>query len=99
LKKMLYLLGKLCVYHARAEHRLEKHVEQAEPVVELHFETAESSFVVRDLHPQAAKAWREFCQGLMAEQENCGASLRIIDPAGNGGQLIDLPVRKAGNAA
>ena len=69
------------------------------PVVELHFETADTSFTVRDLHPEAAAAWREFCAGLMAEQENAGATLRIIDPASDAGQVITMPVRRQGHAA
>jgi hypothetical protein len=60
------------------DYRLSKHIDEStkSPAVELRFETSDSSFAVRDLHPNAAAAWREFVSGLMSEQENEGASLR-----------------------
>jgi hypothetical protein len=86
-------VSKMRVDQSVADHELKKHIKRSKPAVELHFQTAEASFAVRDLHPDAAAAWREFCSGLVSEQQNQGASLRIIDPTSPTGLTIGLPVR------
>jgi len=92
-------VSKMRVDQSVADYELKKHIKQSKPAVELHFLTAEASFAVRDLHPDAAAAWREFCSDLMSEQQNQGASLRITDPTSPTGLTIGLPVRSRGYGA
>jgi hypothetical protein len=71
--------------------------EQPAPAV-LRFETASSTFAVKDLHPNAAAAWREFVAGMLETRENEGASMRFFDPAGDAARVIALPVRRPRDA-
>jgi hypothetical protein len=91
-------LGKVQVNQSVSDFELQKHIKQSKPAVELHFETSASSFVVRDLHPDAAAAWRDFCSDLMADQQNAPL-LRVIDPTSPTGLAIGLPVRSRGYGA
>jgi hypothetical protein len=93
-------LGKMRVNQSIEAYRLSQFMKQQEaaPAVELQFETSESSFAVKDLHPQAAASWREFVSGLMSSRDNEGASLRFFDPAGDAARVISLPVRRPRNA-
>ena len=87
-------VSKLRVDQAQADYRLSQHIKQSSgAAVELHFQTSQNSFVVRDLHPDAAAAWRDFCNDLATEQQN-RASLRIVDPTSPSGLVIGLPVRR-----
>ena len=92
-------VSKMRVDQSITDHELQKHIKQSAPVVELHFQTSQNSFVVRDLHADAAAAWRDFCNDLASEQQNHGASLRVVDPTSPTGLVVGLPVRKSSYAA
>jgi hypothetical protein len=88
-------LSKLHVDQSTADFKLRQHIKESGPGVELRFTTPESTFRVRDIHPQAAEAWREFCRELLTEQENKGASLRIVDRDSHVNHIVELPVWKS----
>jgi hypothetical protein len=92
-------INKMRVEQSQADCRFAQHLKQSEPAVELHFQTASASFAVRDLHPDAAAAWRDFCNDLASERQSPDASLRIVDPTSPTGLVVGLPVRKSGYGA
>jgi hypothetical protein len=92
-------LSKLHVDQSTSDFKLRQHIKESGPGVELRFTTSESTFRVKDLDPQAAASWRAFCHGLLSEQTNAGASLRIVDRGNNINHIVELPVWKSTNAA
>jgi hypothetical protein len=52
-------ISRMRVDQSIANYNLAEHLrEKPEPAVELRFETANSSFAMKDMHPDAAEAWR-----------------------------------------
>jgi hypothetical protein len=84
-------LSKMRVDQSIADYRLSEHLrEQPAPGVELKFETASTSFAVKDLDPNAAAAWREFVAGVLDAQQDAATSMSISDA----GRVIALPLRR-----
>jgi predicted nuclease with TOPRIM domain len=84
-------LSKMRVDQSIADYRLSEHLrEQPAPGVELKFETASTSFAVKDLDPNAAAAWREFVAGVLDAQQDAATSMSISDT----GWIIALPLRR-----
>jgi hypothetical protein len=55
--------------------------EQQKPGIELKFETQQSSFTLRDMHPDAAAAWKRFVAGVLESPQDETATMLLIDPA------------------
>jgi hypothetical protein len=55
---------------------------RAKPGIELKFETQKSSFSIRDMHPDAAAAWKRFVAGVLESPQDETATMLLIDPAG-----------------
>jgi len=82
-------LGKMRVAQSAADYRLSEHIREQQPVVELKFECADSRFIMRDLHRDAAAAWRRFVAE-MVQANDCDVSAN--DPSG---RVVALPSRGA----
>jgi type IV secretory pathway VirD2 relaxase len=63
-----------------------------QPVVELKFESVDGVFTMKDLHPDAAAAWRRFVREMVKANEG------MMFPNDPTGRVVALP-RKTGNAA
>jgi hypothetical protein len=85
-------LSKVRVAQSASDYRLTEHIRAQQPVVELKFECAASQFTMRDLHPDAAVAWRRFVAEMVAAND-CYMSTN--DPTG---RVVALPSRQAGAA-
>ena len=55
-------LGKLRVDQSMTDFSLKKLERAQQPVVELKFVTEDGQFTMRDMHPDAAAAWRRFAR-------------------------------------
>jgi hypothetical protein len=76
-------LGKVRVDQSIADFKLSKLMrEQSAPTTEVEFETSTSRFVMRNIHPTAAKTLREFASQVIDAQDG-GAVWFSNPPAGN----------------
>jgi hypothetical protein len=82
-------LGKMRVAQSAADYRLSEHIRERQPVIELKFESAASQFTMRDLHPDAAAAWRRFVT------EKAAANDVRMTPADPTGRVVALSSRGA----
>jgi hypothetical protein len=84
-------LSKLRVQQSQTEHKLQH--QAPPPVVELKFESDDGQFTMRDMHPDAAAAWRRFATDMVA------ANNGVMTPSDPSGQVIAMPVRRSSDAA
>ena len=82
-------LGKLRVDQSMTDFSLKKLERAQQPVVELKFVTEDGQFTMRDMHPDAAAAWRRFARELVAANNG---TMFSNDPTG---RVIELPARGA----
>jgi hypothetical protein len=90
-------IGKLRVDQSVTEYGLKEDLKELkraqQPVVELKFESVDGQFTMRDMHPDAATAWRRFVAEMVASNDG---TMFPNDP----GNVISMPVpRRDGNAA
>jgi hypothetical protein len=76
-----------------ADHTLAELQRAQQPVVELKFESADSQFTMRDIHPDATAAWRRFVRELVEANDG---TMTPNDPTG---RVVPLPSRQAGGVA
>jgi septal ring factor EnvC (AmiA/AmiB activator) len=73
---------------ARADQSLTNHKLtklQQQPAVELKFESTDGSFSIKDMHPDAAAAWRRFAHEIIAQNDGV---MTPNDP----GRVLTMPV-------
>jgi chromosome segregation ATPase len=89
-------IGKLRVDQSVTEYGLKEDLKELkraqQPVVELKFESVDGQFTMRDMHPDAAAAWRRFVRELTEANDG---TMSTNDPTG---RVVALP-RKNGNVA
>jgi hypothetical protein len=78
-------LGKLRVDQSVTDHGLKELQRAQKPVVELRFESVDGQFTMRDMHPDAAAAWRRFVREMV---EGNDGTMFPNDPTG---RVVALP--------
>jgi hypothetical protein len=92
LEKTRDRISRMRVDQSVTDYSVKKLEEAQRPVVELKFESVDGQFTMRDMHPDAAAAWRRFVREMVEANEG---TMFPNDPTG---RVVALP-RKNGNAA
>jgi hypothetical protein len=71
-------LATLRAQHSETQYKLTQlEGEQQKPGIELKFETQQSSFTLRDMHPDAAAAWKRFVDGVLEAPQDETATMLL----------------------
>jgi chromosome segregation ATPase len=82
-------IGHLMVEQSQTNYNLKQLQHQQPPVVELRFESEDGNFIMRDVHPDAATAWRRFVRDMIEANDG---KMFPTDPTG---RVVPLASRKA----
>ena len=81
-------IGKLMVDQSQTAHAVKELETKQQPAVELRFESTDGNFTMRDLHPDAATAWRRFVREMVEANDG---TMFPNDPRGH---VVPLAARK-----